>query len=209
MEVLGGLDADSGEEPLADTGDVEEAGDDSDDGSSSVELNGMGCDASSKSQCPVAKKMGQPSTRIPWGKTSTRKKKKKQGKTIKKKMKCGEWRRLCLNIARTWSMSGKCKRLGARNKHIMDVIKSDIRTDPASKQRFKGDRDESVHIRPGGRSRVLNFKEAVTQGTSLIVDFVGPNKKLFTLTLGHLRSIFLEVGFSPLFLRGEKIWFWR
>ena len=27
--------------------------------------------------------------------------------------------------------------------------------------------------------------------------------------LWHLRSIFLEVGFSPLFFRGEKIRFWR
>ena len=31
----------------------------------------------------------------------------------------------------------------------------------------------------------------------------------FPATLWHLRSIFLEVGFSPLFFRGEKVSFWR
>ena len=36
-----------------------------------------------------------------------------------------------------------------------------------------------------------------------------PKWRTLSTSLWHLRSIFLEVGFSPLFFRGEKIRFWR
>jgi hypothetical protein len=80
--------------------------------SESPELLCIGCGASSKDDCPVAKKLKK-KERIAWGKASLRGKGSSKRKV---KRRCGEWCLICHNIARKKIQSGKYKKADSKYK---------------------------------------------------------------------------------------------
>ena len=68
---------------------------------------------------------------------------------------------------------------------------------------------EIVHVQP------VIQQERIQQHVEMVVELPVPMTQegeivhAPPITLWHLRFIFLEVGFSPLFFRGEKMRFWR
>ena len=83
---------------------------------SSPELYCVGCDISSKSECPIEKLKKRKgigdgtNTLVVWGKTSPRSvwKKGRKGRRYKKKMfkKCGEWCSVCSAVAKKFLQKG-------------------------------------------------------------------------------------------------------
>lgn len=183
-DVLGGMTdiADNLEEDGVDDGEDYGQCEDGSDCSSSIELNCVGCERTSKSQCPIAKKKGETKfVKLRWGKTSTRKRGTKNGAVTKKKIKCGEWCNNCINVARKWTTQKKYARLATKNKQILKHIKNEIKSDAATRERFKANVEESIHLKGGGRSRILHYKEQVVKDTATMVDLEDPSCKFYTV----------------------------
>jgi len=90
-EILGASELGAGSDEDFDAG----QGGESD---TSAELTCIGCDITSKSHCPVAKKKREPFTKVKWGKQTSRRVKDKFGKHRKKNVRCGSWCSLCVRL---------------------------------------------------------------------------------------------------------------
>ena len=101
---------------------------------SSPELHCVGCDISSKADCPVGKLMKKrkhgdnsevaKAAKVQWGKTSTRSvwRTSKKGRRYKKKVlkKCGEWCGVCSTVAKKFLTRGKYKRMMIKKESSKD-----------------------------------------------------------------------------------------
>ena len=152
---------------------------------SSPELWCIGCDISSKTECPVQKMKRRKginedtNTQVAWGKTSTRRVwtgRKSRRKLVKKLKKCGEWCNLCVVVSKKFLKKQRYKRLmtghkGKNKNGAKKLLKTDLRKDSDLKQRFKRANKEAAHLRAGGQSRISHVtlghvKESVKEKES-------------------------------------------
>eukprot|EP00969_Alexandrium_andersonii_P368846 15473811-Alexandrium_andersonii.AAC.1 len=103
-----------------------------------------GCVISSKALCPIAQRAAKskkgkasgPVPRVAWGKTTARTVRSKAGERIRKKMRAGEWCRICCNIGRVWAKRPEYKKCG-KTKLTFKAIKNDLKTKPEVRDRWR------------------------------------------------------------------------
>lgn len=138
----------------------------------SVELLCVGCEVSSKHDCPIAvkKKVPPPRPRVLWGKQTSRKVKTKSGRKITKtRVRCGEWCANCMNgQKRVLRNDKKYKALAAKHgkKYAGKVLRDDLGAGGQMTERFQKMVKEDIHQKAGGKSRVHGAGETVTRVSS-------------------------------------------
>ena len=141
--------------------------------------------------CEVAKKKGHTQKkgkppqdlRVVWGKVSSRKvMNKKTKKRVKRRMRCGEWCRMCLNMSRLKLRQPRYKKVEAEKKGAgLKLLKSDLRKPGPIKEEWKRAFSEAVHLKCGGRSRINQYKTSVAKKSAVVYDMVAPNKEFWEL----------------------------
>lgn len=138
----------------------------------SVELLCVGCEVSSKADCPIAvkKKVPPPRPRVVWGKQTSRKVKTKTGRKVDKtKVRCGEWCANCMNgQKRILRNDKKYKALAAKHgkKYAGKVLRDEVAAGGQMTERFHKMIKEDIHQKAGGKSRVRGSGETVTRVSS-------------------------------------------
>ena len=156
-------------------------------------LECFGCSAKSTSRCPIAKRRsdggdGGKVERLAWGKTTTRSVRNKAGDMTKRKVRCGEWCRICLNVFRARFRrkiqeelkddAGGSKK---RKQSEIKVFKEKIAGDKKLKESFKKSRLEYIRIRAGGKQRVYSYKTSVKKTERDQFEVSGPKLQFIAL----------------------------
>ena len=159
------------------------SGDDDECASDGPLLQCVGCGALSNSKCPIAWKARKERVTIPWAKTTNKKvRERRTGVKKKKKIKCGEWCRLCQNIARQKVTRGKYRKAEKKKKGSgIKLLKCDLRDGGETKRRWKAAHREAVNLRAGGRSRINEYKEDVQQNEEIMEEVTGPKRQFWLL----------------------------
>ena len=141
--------------------------------------------------CAIAKKKGQQQKKgkIPkdmrtlWAKFTKRKvMNKRTKKRVKRKVRSGEWCRLCLNMSRIKLRQPRYKKAETEKKGSgLKLLKSDLRKPGHVKEQWKGGFSEVVHLKCGGRSRINTYKTTVAKKSAVLHDTVAPNKEFWEL----------------------------
>ena len=142
-----------------------------------AQLSCVGCGIGSNAENPIIKERKQRKGKVLWGKTTTRRFKKK-GKKVKKKMACGEWCRVCNNMVRKEVKRGKYKKAEQRTKGDgKRLIKDDIKKLGPERTRWRHNNKEWIHLKNGGRSRVNSFSETVKVKDEKVHEIKAPRKQ--------------------------------
>ena len=106
----------------------------------------------------------------------------KRGKNVKKKVACGEWCRICMNMVRKKVKKGKYNKAEQKNKgEGKKLLKEEIRNNGPERERWISNYRESIHLMNGGRSRINTFSETVKVKDENISDIRAPRKQFVLL----------------------------
>lgn len=168
-----GSDGEHSDAGRTDAGRTDAAGDDVS-VASSAEMLCEGCDITSKTWCPAAKKKKLPFTKVKWGKETKRKVKASNGAKVKRKVRCGHWCALCVRNTERWLKHKKYSALVKKNgrKAGAKRLREDLKSDDSFKKRWRANISEAIHLHSGGRSRLTSLPESVISAQENLTDVI-------------------------------------